>query len=124
MDRGSGGVAGEGDDPGVAAAAGAGPDIVCLLGCRWEGNYFVDQCLPMGCTISCSYFEMFSSFLEWVIKDLSGLGSILHFTDGFLVLGPPGIGPISYCWPRYNIFLGFRWRRVKTEGKTEGPTME
>lgn len=53
------------------------------------GEFFVDRCLPMGCAISCSYFELFSSFLEWVVKDLSGIGSILHYLDDFLVLGPP-----------------------------------
>lgn len=61
-----------------------------LLGCHWEGQFFVDRCLPMGCAISCSYFEMFSSFLEWVAEDLSGLCSVLHDRDDFLVIGPPG----------------------------------
>lgn len=33
------------------------PDIFQLLGGKWLGCYFIDQCLPMGCSISCSLFE-------------------------------------------------------------------
>lgn len=54
------------------------PDSVRLLGCCLDGEYFVDRCLPMGCAISCSNFELFSFFLKWVVKDLLGLCSILH----------------------------------------------
>lgn len=31
----------------------------------------MDQCLPMGFSISCTYFESFSTFLEWVVKQLN-----------------------------------------------------
>lgn len=34
--------------------------IVCI--CLRQG-LFVDRCLPMGCSISCAYSEMFSTFL-------------------------------------------------------------
>lgn len=70
------------------------PDCVRLLGCSWEGEYFVDRCLPMGCAISCSYFELFSSFLEWVVKDLSGLRSILHYLDGLEVVRAGLVGVV------------------------------
>lgn len=40
------------------------PDSFRWLGCCWEDGFFVDCCLPMGCSVSCSYFEMFSTFLE------------------------------------------------------------
>lgn len=36
------------------------PDNLHLLGCFWDGGYFVDSCLPMGCSVSCAYFEAFS----------------------------------------------------------------
>ena len=36
-----------------------------LLGYKICENYFVDKCLPFGCSISCSLFEKFSTFLEW-----------------------------------------------------------
>ncbi|KAM9319746.1 uncharacterized protein PAF06_004160 [Gastrophryne carolinensis] len=66
------------------------PDSLYLLGCFFEGGYYVDRCLPMGCSISCAYFEAFSSFLEWVIKERAGLGSVTHYLDDFLCVGPGG----------------------------------
>lgn len=39
-----------------------------LLGYRIQGKIFVDKCLPFGCSISCSKFEKFSTFLEWALK--------------------------------------------------------
>ncbi|KAM4038547.1 uncharacterized protein ACNLHF_016903 [Anomaloglossus baeobatrachus] len=62
-------------------------DCVRLLGCFWEGAYFVDRCLPMGCSISCAFFETFSSFLEWVVRDVSGLSALVHYLDDFLCVG-------------------------------------
>ncbi|KAM9323850.1 carbohydrate sulfotransferase 4-like [Gastrophryne carolinensis] len=42
----------------------------------------------MGCSISCSYFEAFSSFLEWVVKEKAGgRASITHYLDDFLCVG-------------------------------------
>lgn len=56
--------------------------ILHLLVFFWGG-----QCLPMGCSPSCSYFENFSSFLEWVVRDVSGCTSVIHYLDDFLCIG-------------------------------------
>ncbi|XP_053563915.1 uncharacterized protein LOC128654176 [Bombina bombina] len=61
-----------------------------LLGCEMDGSFFVDLCLPMGCSISCSYFERFSSFVEWVVKQTAGISSMVHYLDDFLFVGPAG----------------------------------
>ncbi|KAM9324440.1 uncharacterized protein PAF06_000477 [Gastrophryne carolinensis] len=68
------------------------PDSLYLLGCFFEGGYYVDRCLPMGCSISCAYFEAFSSFLEWVVKERAGVGSVTHYLDDFLCVGPADTG--------------------------------
>ena len=39
-----------------------------LLGILFEGKYWVDKNLPMGCSISCSLFEKFATFLHWVVQ--------------------------------------------------------
>lgn len=36
-------------------------------------SFFVDQCLAMGSLMSCAYFECFSSFVEYVAKEETGL---------------------------------------------------
>ncbi|KAM4675807.1 LOW QUALITY PROTEIN: uncharacterized protein O3C94_008412 [Discoglossus pictus] len=58
-----------------------------LLGCSILGKFFVDLCLPMGCSISCSFFEKFSSFLHWVVCAKTGLYSVVHYLDDFLFVG-------------------------------------
>lgn len=63
------------------------PDCFHLFGCRFNESYYVDMCLPMGCSISCRYFEMFASFLEWAVKDESGFSSVTHYLDDFLFVG-------------------------------------
>jgi hypothetical protein len=35
-----------------------------LLGIKFLDEYYVDKCMPMGCSISCSTFEIFSTFLH------------------------------------------------------------
>lgn len=41
----------------------------------------------MGCAILCYYFELFSSFLEWLVVQLAGMHSLLHYLDDFLFIG-------------------------------------
>lgn len=63
------------------------PESLRFLGCFWEGGFYVDRCLPMGCSLSCAYFEAFSSFLEWVVREVSGCTSVIHYLDDFLCIG-------------------------------------
>ncbi|KAJ1103598.1 hypothetical protein NDU88_001019 [Pleurodeles waltl] len=65
------------------------PDDYHLLGFQFRGEYYFDQCMPMGCSISCSYFEQFSSFLQWVLSQRTGHREVIHYLDDFLILGPP-----------------------------------
>ncbi|KAM9323989.1 uncharacterized protein PAF06_020241 [Gastrophryne carolinensis] len=64
------------------------PDSQYLLGCYFEGGFFIDRCLPMGCSVSCAYFEAFRTFLEWVVKEKSGLSAVTHYLDDFFCVGP------------------------------------
>ncbi|KAM9326863.1 LOW QUALITY PROTEIN: uncharacterized protein PAF06_003101 [Gastrophryne carolinensis] len=64
------------------------PDSQYLLGCYFEGGVFIDRCLPMGCSVSCAYFEAFCTFLEWVVKKKSGLSAVTHYLDDFFCVGP------------------------------------
>ncbi|XP_041442566.1 uncharacterized protein LOC121401560 isoform X1 [Xenopus laevis] len=68
------------------------PESFKLTGCYFQGAFFVDLCLPMGCAISCSYFEMFSTFLHWLICQRSGNAAIAHYLDDFLIIGPKQTG--------------------------------
>lgn len=55
-----------------------------LLGFKLQQYYFIDKCLPMGYSESCSLFEKFSSFVEWAIKNESNSNNVDHYLDDFL----------------------------------------
>ena len=55
-----------------------------LLGFKFDG-YWIDRSLPFGCSISCRLFEMFSCFLEFYIKKVTGVQSIKHYLDDFIL---------------------------------------
>ena len=64
------------------------PDDFCLLGIKDnEGNFYIDKFLPMGCKISCSLFEKFSTFLDWLVKNLAKINSMDHYLDDFIFVG-------------------------------------
>lgn len=58
-----------------------------LLGFQFDGSWYVDKAMPMGCTITCTNFEIFSTFLEWAIKDQISSSHITHYLDDFLQVG-------------------------------------
>lgn len=63
------------------------PEDFDLLGIMFDGKYYVEKCLPMGCSISCSLFEKFSTFLHKTVARETGLDSLDHYLDDFLFAG-------------------------------------
>ena len=59
-----------------------------LLGFKWQNKYYYDKCLPMGCSLSCSIFESFSSSLEWILVNKLSVPHISHILDDFIFFGP------------------------------------
>ena len=57
-----------------------------LLGFTFDGMFYFDKCMPMGCSISCSLFEKFSSFLEYKVKQLASTPLVTHYLDDFLFI--------------------------------------
>ncbi|XP_075694193.1 uncharacterized protein LOC142660963 isoform X2 [Rhinoderma darwinii] len=96
------------------------PECFHLLGCCLDKGFYVDMCLPMGCSISCSYFEMFASFLEWVVRLESGCDSVIHYLDDFLFVGPGGSGLCSTLLRVFRQVMS-RFGVPISEDKTEGP---
>ena len=45
--------------------------------------YYIDKCMLMGCSISCSTFEKFSTFLQWFVQEEHGLKKLDHYLDDF-----------------------------------------
>lgn len=63
-----------------------------LLGFKIQDMFFIDKCLPFGCSFSCAKFEKFLTFLEWVFRDRSGCG----YLDDFLLPGKAGSQDCAY----------------------------
>ena len=58
-----------------------------LLGIKFLDKYFIDKCMPMGCSISCSTFEKFSTFLHWAVSDEAKSDNLDHYLDDFFFAG-------------------------------------
>ena len=63
------------------------PEDFNLLGMKVGESYYVDKALPMGASCSPAYFEMFSTFIEWVVKREMGTEGVSHYCDDFLFIG-------------------------------------
>ena len=57
-----------------------------ILGIKFNGCFYFDQCLPMGCASSCSIFEEFPYALQWIAHTKGGITHIVHVSDDFLIL--------------------------------------
>ena len=58
-----------------------------LLDFKFQGLYYFDKCLPMGCAASCNIFEKFSDALVYVLKHTYKVKHIVKVLDDFLFLG-------------------------------------
>ena len=62
------------------------PDEYHLFGIHWNGKYYYDLALPIGCATSCKIFESFSTALEWIGRQILGISHIIHILDDFLII--------------------------------------
>jgi voltage-gated potassium channel Kch len=58
-----------------------------LIGITLEENYYIDKCMPMGCSISCATFEQFSTFLQWAVTHETTTDYLDNYLDGFFFAG-------------------------------------
>ncbi len=65
------------------------PLDVPMMGLFWEGEFYFDKTLAMGCRTSAKIFERFSSALEWIMKVKFALKVLHHVLDDFLMLTKP-----------------------------------
>ena len=63
------------------------PDDFDLLGICVKGKFYYDRCMPMGCSIACSTFEKFSTFLEYCCRKVADSCNTLHYLDDFFFVG-------------------------------------
>ena len=92
-----------------------------LLGIYFDNKFYIDKCLPMGCSISCALFEKFSTFLHWLIEQRSGLKSLDHYLDDFIFAGAESSGECSVLMDTF-FSISQQLGIPIAENKTVGPT--
>ena len=97
------------------------PDDHYLLGFKWQGKYYYDKCLPMGCSSSCQIFEEISSALQWVATHKLGMPAVVHVLDDFLFIAPSKT--MAYeCLQKFLLLcqdIGIPIANEKTEGPAQ-----
>lgn len=92
-----------------------------LLGIFWEFKYYVDRCLPMGCSRACARWESFSTFLEWCTKVKSQNDSVKHYLDDWIFAGKAGTNDCVELMSHFRE-LCLEIGVPLAEDKWEGPT--
>lgn len=92
-----------------------------LLGIMLDGKYYIDKCLPMGCSISCSLFEKFSTFIHKVVEEETGLHSLDHYLDDFLFAGNSTSNDCQILMSKF-IEITAEMGVPLADNKTVGPT--
>ena len=77
------------------------PDDYHLLGFRVNSSFYYDKCLPMGCSSSCQIFELFTTFIHWLLQEKFGVKHIVHILDDFMFFGKD----YSECKSYLNSFI-------------------
>ena len=95
------------------------PDDYRLLGMIWDGQFYYDKCLPMGCASACSIFQQFSSALKQAAIDTTLCSEMVHVLDDFLFLAPAE----DICKGQLKAFLSLCTRVgvPMSQEKTERP---
>ena len=60
-----------------------------LLGFHWNGQFYIDLCLPFGLRSSPAIWERYATIAEWAARQ-DGIIYICHYVDDYLVAGRPG----------------------------------
>ena len=74
-----------------------------LLGFKLGSSWYYDRCLPMGCSVSCQTFELFSSALKWILSARYGISDVWHLIDDFVFVAKEATECDSYLHSFLNL---------------------
>ncbi|KAJ1088356.1 hypothetical protein NDU88_001513 [Pleurodeles waltl] len=96
------------------------PQDFKLLGIQFQGSWYVDQALCIGCSISCSLFECFSTFLQWIFVQVTGHASVTHYLYDLFLAGPRESDSCKVALENFQSLMGDLGVPLAPE-KTVGP---
>lgn len=91
------------------------------LGFKFGGKYYFDKCLPFGCSVSCKTWEIFATFLEFLVRKKAGSKHLLHYLDDFLGGGKKGSGDCQHLMQTFRKCMQQLSVPLADE-KTDGPS--
>ena len=56
------------------------------LGMKFQGKYYYDKCLPMGCGSLCCIFETFSTAVQTILEAMDPKICCIHMIDDFFIM--------------------------------------
>ena len=59
-----------------------------LLGVYWDGQYYVDKCLPFGLPSSLPLFNQVADVFEWILVNECHINRVLHYFNDFFFVKP------------------------------------
>ncbi len=65
------------------------PSQYRLTGIYFAQKWWIDKTLVMGASSSCYLFELFSTFVNWVMVKVTGNPGLWHYLDDYLGADPP-----------------------------------
>lgn len=78
--------------------------------------------MPFGCSIACSTFEKFSSFLHWALAKNSNNPNIIHYLDDFLFAGSSNTSHCAQLAVSFQTLCNQFGIPINAD-KTQGPTI-
>lgn len=78
------------------------PSYIYLFGFTFKDSYFMDKCLPLGCSLSCVLFETFSTDIQDFLISKYSFHCVSHILDDFIFIGPSGS---QLCQKQLDCFL-------------------
>ena len=85
----------------------------------FDGGFYYDTTLPMGCSMSCAIFVSFSTAIQWIANNKLGIPKLVHVLDDFLIIASSA-GEVSTQLCRFLDFCEECGIPIAPE-KTEGP---
>ena len=67
----------------------AHPEDWCMLGMKWNNQYYVAKVLPFGLRSSAAIFNLMADAACWILCENYGLKSLEHYVDDFVGVWSP-----------------------------------
>ena len=94
--------------------------MFALAGIYFQGSYYIDAFLPMGCSSSCAIFQTFSDALVFLMKRCANVDHVLNYLDDYLGIAVNTVSATSQM-AQIDDLVDNRLKIPFNQDKREGP---